>query len=55
MLITRAVSFDHLVGAGEQGERDFKAERFCGLEIEDQFELGRPYDGWLAGFSPTFA
>src|SRR5215216_617764 len=33
--------FDHLVGAGEHGCRHIEAERFRGLEIDDQFVLGR--------------
>jgi hypothetical protein len=37
-------SFDHLVGAREQHGRDREAERFRGLEIDDQLELGGPED-----------
>src|SRR6516164_6962523 len=31
--------FDHLVSAGEQHWRDFKAQRFRSLEVDDQLEL----------------
>jgi hypothetical protein len=31
--------FDHLVGAAEQREREGKAERLGGLEVEDQFDF----------------
>ena len=36
--------FDHLVGSGEHGRRELEAERFGGLQIDDQLELGRPDD-----------
>jgi hypothetical protein len=33
--------FDHLVGQREQRRRNFKPERFGGLQIDDELELGR--------------
>jgi hypothetical protein len=51
-------SFDHLVGAAEQRERDRKAERLGGLEVDVQLDFGglldqpKPsFDGWFFGFS----
>jgi hypothetical protein len=36
----RQALFDHLVRAGEKGRRDFDAERFRRLEINDKQEFG---------------
>ncbi len=36
-----ACLLDHFVGAGEHRRRNSKAERLCGLEIDDQLVLGR--------------
>jgi hypothetical protein len=35
-----SASFDHLVSAAEQRQRDRDAQCLCGLEIDDQFNLG---------------
>jgi hypothetical protein len=45
--------FDHLVGEREQRGWHFEAERFRGLEVDHQLELGRLHNwqvGWLLAF-----
>jgi hypothetical protein len=37
-------SFNQLVGGGEQRSRNHYAERLCGLEVDNQLKLGRPFD-----------
>ena len=36
----KPVSFDHLVGAGEQHGRYLEPERLCGIAIDEQLDLG---------------
>ena len=37
-------SFDHLVGELLKMQRHVEAERLCGLDVDNQLELGRPFD-----------
>ena len=43
------ISFDHLIGAGEQRRRDDEAKCIGSLKVDDQLELGRLLDGLNAG------
>jgi hypothetical protein len=43
-------SFDHLVGAARQRQRDRNAERLGGLEVDEELDLGCLLDrqvGWF--------
>src|SRR6267154_1908178 len=42
-------SFDHFVGTGYECRRDVEPKGLRGLEIDRQLELGRLFDGKLAG------
>src|SRR5262249_984141 len=44
-------SFDHLVGAGEQGRRHLEAERVGGFQIDGQVELGGQRDRQVGGLT----
>ena len=48
--ITRGVSFEHLVGAGEQGRWEFEAECPGGRKIDYELEPGRLHDRQVGGF-----
>src|ERR1700730_14243980 len=40
----QATSFDHLVGAGDEGSRKIEAEGFCRLHVNHQIIFGRSLD-----------
>src|SRR5215207_6716685 len=48
--MTSRRSFDHLVGAGEQGGWDVEAKRFGGVEVDDEIEFGRLLHWQIAWF-----
>src|SRR5262249_59591512 len=43
------VSFDRLVGAADERQRNREAERLCGLEIDDQLHFGGLLDRQIGG------
>ena len=45
----KASLFNHLVGTHEQRHRHVEAERFGGLEVDDQLELRRLLDWQIGG------
>jgi len=45
---TSARLFDHLVGASNQRCRKFEAKRLGGLKVDNEFKLGRLFDGNIA-------
>src|SRR5258706_11856921 len=49
--MTTLSSFDHLIGAREQRERQGDAERLGGLEVKDQLDLCGKLDRQVAGRS----
>jgi hypothetical protein len=48
--VHRSSLLDHLVSGGQQRFRDGQAERLGGLEVDDEFEFGRPNDRQLGRF-----
>jgi hypothetical protein len=44
--------FDDLICPQQQRRRDRQAERFGGLEVDDELELRRLLDGHIGGLSP---
>src|SRR5262245_57757719 len=45
-------SLDHLVGGSEQRLRHVETQDFCGLQVDDELELGCPYHWQLRCFLP---
>jgi hypothetical protein len=43
---------DYLVRPRQQRRRDRQAECLRGIEVDDQLELGRLFDGQVAGLAP---
>ena len=47
-----ATLFDHLVGAGDESERNVQADSGGGLQIDDQLEFGGQLDRQVGGPRP---
>ena len=47
-----AVSFEDLVGAGEQGRRHIDPNRLCRLGVDDKFEFGWLLNRQIGRFCP---
>src|SRR5262249_57728853 len=47
--ITRAGSFDHLVGERQQLRRNFEAKRLSSFAVKDEFEFVYLLDGQVSG------
>src|SRR4051794_7097188 len=46
----RAASFDHLVGAGEEGSREIDADGSCGLQVQRKLDLRWTFDRQFSRF-----
>src|SRR5262249_38896038 len=46
-----AASFDNLIGAQDEPRRNLVPDRLSGLEIDDQLEPGRLFDGQIDGLA----
>ena len=44
-----AVSFNHLVGASDDRCRNLKADRFCGFQVNSEFERDRLRNAQVSG------
>jgi hypothetical protein len=52
LLSRRALPFDHLVGAGEEGWRNVEPKGFGSPQIHDHFEFRGLLNRYIAGLSP---
>src|SRR5262245_30087651 len=50
-ITAKSALFDHLVGNGLKRERQGEADGVCGLEVDDELELGRLLDAKVSGFA----
>ena len=48
----RGPLFDDFIGSAEHGQRKSQAQRLCGLQVDDELDLGRLLDRQRAGRLP---